>query len=57
VKHQAFLMKRALDNRALMDALKHASNLVCELRTGLLGPKKYFALYMDVCDQLRHLEA
>ena len=27
-----------------MDALKHASNMICELRTGLLTPKNYYAL-------------
>jgi vacuolar protein sorting-associated protein 35 len=39
-----------------MDALKHASNMICELRTGLLTPKNYYALYMGTFDQLRHLE-
>jgi vacuolar protein sorting-associated protein 35 len=39
-----------------MDALKHASNMICELRTGLLTPKNYYALYMATFDQLRHLE-
>ncbi len=48
VKQQAFLMKRALDNSNLKDALKYSSNMLCELRTGLLSPKNYYELYMMV---------
>ena len=48
VKQQAFLMKRALDNANLKDALKYSSNMLCELRTGLLSPKNYYELYMMV---------
>jgi len=57
VKTQAFYMKRCLDNNNLMDALKHASNMVCELRTSLLSPRNYYALYIEAFDQLRHLES
>ena len=39
-----------------MDALKHASNMLSELRTSLLSPKSYYELYMCVNDKLRHLE-
>lgn len=56
VNVEAFYMKRCLDNGKLMDALKHASNLVGTLRTGLLSPKNYYALYILAFDQLRHLE-
>jgi hypothetical protein len=52
VKQQAFLMKRALDNSNLKDALKYSSNMLCELRTGLLSPKNYYELYMMVISQL-----
>lgn len=27
-----------------MDALKNASNMICELRTSLLSPKNYYVL-------------
>jgi len=57
VKKEAFFMKRALDASNLMDALKHASNMICELRTSLLGPKNYYALYIEANDQLRYLES
>ncbi len=53
----------------MIDALKHASNMVGELRTSMLGPKNYYALCkrhqsnllvtfpdMEAFDQLRHLE-
>ncbi|KAK3888494.1 hypothetical protein Pcinc_007453 [Petrolisthes cinctipes] len=56
VKGQAFQMKRCLDKGRLMDGLKHASNMLGELRTSLLSPKTYYELYMCICDELRHLE-
>ncbi|XP_035219930.1 vacuolar protein sorting-associated protein 35-like isoform X2 [Stegodyphus dumicola] len=56
VKLQAFQMKRCLDKTKLMEALKHASNMLGELRTSLLSPKSYYELYMTVSDELRHLE-
>lgn len=56
VNAQAFYMKRCLDNQKLMDALKHASNMISELRTSLLSPKTYYSLYITVFDHLRHLE-
>jgi vacuolar protein sorting-associated protein 35 len=40
-----------------MDALKHASNMVGQLRTSLLGPRQYYDLYMYCFDQLKYLEA
>lgn len=39
-----------------MDGLKHASNMLSELRTSLLSPKSYYELYMAISDELRHLE-
>eukprot|EP00299_Pterocystis_sp_00344_P019154 c952_g1_i1.p1 GENE.c952_g1_i1~~c952_g1_i1.p1 ORF type:complete len:798 (-),score=170.57 c952_g1_i1:105-2498(-) len=56
VKQQAYFMKRALDSNNLSEALKHSSTMICELRTSLLTPKHYYELYIQVCDQLRHLE-
>eukprot|EP01135_Chromosphaera_perkinsii_P010494 Nk52_evm4s2152 gene=Nk52_evmTU4s2152 len=56
VKVQSFQMKRCLDKHKLMDALKHASNIICELRTSVLSPKYYYELYMSVADELQHLE-
>ncbi|KAF2360963.1 Vacuolar protein sorting-associated protein 35 [Trinorchestia longiramus] len=56
VRGQSFQMKRCLDNGRLMDGLKHASNMLGELRTSLLSPKMYYELYMLISDELRHLE-
>ncbi|XP_071784980.1 vacuolar protein sorting-associated protein 35-like [Asterias amurensis] len=56
VKMQSFQMKRCLDKGKLMDGLKHASNMLGELRTSMLSPKSYYELYMQVCDELRYLE-
>eukprot|EP00033_Pygsuia_biforma_P002629 GCRY01002909.1.p1 GENE.GCRY01002909.1~~GCRY01002909.1.p1 ORF type:complete len:796 (+),score=300.60 GCRY01002909.1:168-2555(+) len=55
VKEQSYHMQRSLDADKVMDALKHASNMISELRTSLLSPTKYYDLYMQVCDELRHL--
>lgn len=56
VKIQSFHMKCCLDKSRLMEALKHASNMLSELRTSSLSPKSYYELFMNVTDQLRHLE-
>uniref|UniRef100_A0A8C4QFR8 Vacuolar protein sorting-associated protein 35 n=1 Tax=Eptatretus burgeri TaxID=7764 RepID=A0A8C4QFR8_EPTBU len=56
VKVQSFQMKRCLDKNKLMDGLKHASNMLGELRTSMLSPKSYYELYMAVTDELHHLE-
>jgi len=55
VKEQAFYMKRAIDNDNLREALKHASNMICELRTSQLSPRNYYELYMRVFQEMQHL--
>lgn len=57
IKKQAFFMKRALDDHNLHEGLKNASNMLFELRTSKLSPQNYYELYMNVTDELRHLEA
>uniref|UniRef100_A0A0N5AF59 Vacuolar protein sorting-associated protein 35 n=1 Tax=Syphacia muris TaxID=451379 RepID=A0A0N5AF59_9BILA len=56
VKTEAFEMKRCLDKGLLMDALKHATQILSELRTGALTPKYYYRLHVDAMNQLQHLE-
>lgn len=56
VKEQAFRMKRSIDGSRLMEGLKHASKMLCELRTSMLSPKSYYELYMAISDELGHLE-
>lgn len=56
IKQETSLMKRSLETRGkLMDALKHASNFLTELRTSQLTPKQYYELYMMVFDSLNLL--
>ena len=40
----------------MRDGLKYSSNMLCELRTGLLSPKNFYELYIMVADEMRHLE-
>lgn len=49
VRSLSFEMKRCLDKGVLMDALKHASQMLAELRTGTLTPKYYYRL----CESLK----
>ena len=46
VREQAHYMERAIENDNLRESLKHASNIICELRTSLLSPKNYYQLYL-----------
>ena len=56
VMKEAFYMKRAMDQEDIRLALKHASQMLGELRTSLLSPMNYYELYMKVCDELMYLE-
>ncbi|KAK9367768.1 vacuolar protein sorting-associated protein 35 [Lipomyces kononenkoae] len=56
VRQQSHLMVKNLESKGkLMDALKHASSMLSELRTSALGPKQYYELYMAVFDSMRNL--
>lgn len=46
VQKQGVHMKMCLDKNKLMEALKHASAMLAELRTSLLSPKNYYELCM-----------
>eukprot|EP00753_Platysulcus_tardus_P009456 PLAT212.11.p2 GENE.PLAT212.11~~PLAT212.11.p2 ORF type:complete len:793 (+),score=492.36 PLAT212.11:16-2394(+) len=56
VKKQTFFMKRAMDGNNLKEAIHYATELLMEMRTALLTPQNYYALYMQVLDELRCLE-
>jgi vacuolar protein sorting-associated protein 35 len=49
-------MKRAMDGDSLKLTLDHATEMLRELRTGLLSPKNYYELYMKIQDEMRELE-
>jgi len=55
VKREAFNMQRCLDKDQLMDGLRHATDMLNELRTSLLMPKSCYELYMMVTMELTHL--
>lgn len=55
-RQEAFQMKRCLDRSKLNEAMKHASEMLLELRASALSPKNYYELYMAICDELSHLE-
>ncbi|GMM54870.1 retromer subunit [Maudiozyma humilis] len=57
VKQQTTLMQRCLQHGRLMDALKHSSALLTELRNPHLLPKQYYELYILVFDALSALSA
>jgi Vacuolar protein sorting-associated protein 35 len=44
VKAHASSMKRCIDKLQILDALKHASLMLAELRSSTLGPKHYYEL-------------
>ncbi|BFZ58760.1 retromer complex subunit Vps35 [Savitreella phatthalungensis] len=50
-------MIACLDTQRLMDALKHASTMLAEMKTSTLGPKQYYELYMAVFDALGFLSS
>lgn len=54
-QHEA-QMRRCLDQKGkLLDAIKHASTFLAELRTQALTPKQYYELYIAVFDALTYL--
>lgn len=57
IKHQSHLMKESLAEGHLLQALKHCSNFLNELRTSQLTPKEYYELYIAVYDSLQSLSA
>ena len=44
VRGHATSMRRCIDKLQILDALKHASMMLAELRTSSLGPKYYYEL-------------
>ena len=52
IKQQTILMQRSLVQKKLMDALKHCSDMLKELRNPDLSPKLYYELYIMIYDSL-----
>ncbi|KIZ02289.1 hypothetical protein MNEG_5666 [Monoraphidium neglectum] len=57
VKKNAYFMSKAMDEDNLREALRYSAAMLGELRTSYLSPQKYYELYMQVFDQLAHLES
>lgn len=56
IRQHIVLMRKCLDSRNhFMDALKHASTFLNELRNNSLSPKEYYELYIMVYDGLEYL--
>lgn len=56
VSTEVAAMRRCVETRhKFMDALKHASTFLNELRSSTLNPKEYYELYILVYDGLDHL--
>lgn len=56
IKQHETQMKRCLEQKGkLLDAIKHASTLLAELRTSSLTPKQYYELYIAAFDALSYL--
>ena len=57
LREQAFLMKRAIEADNLRDTLRHASNVIGELRSSVLTPRSYYQLYLQAYQELAHLQS
>jgi len=55
VEVYGYNMNRATDTSSVPEAIRHAANLIGELRTSKLSPQNYYDLYMDVTNELRSL--
>ncbi|RNF21085.1 vacuolar sorting-associated-like protein [Trypanosoma conorhini] len=56
VKEKAARMKTYIRQREFIHVLRNASQMLLELRTGMLAPQHYYELYIKVFDELQHLE-
>eukprot|EP00002_Diphylleia_rotans_P036214 TRINITY_DN7958_c0_g1_i2.p1 TRINITY_DN7958_c0_g1~~TRINITY_DN7958_c0_g1_i2.p1 ORF type:complete len:763 (-),score=135.17 TRINITY_DN7958_c0_g1_i2:467-2755(-) len=56
IKSQGFHLKRALGQGKYMEGMRSCAAMIMNLRAGNISPKRYYDIYMDVCDHLRFLE-
>ena len=57
VKTSGFQMQKAFDTSNTPDVIKHAVDVISELKSSVMSPKTYYELYMQVFDQLSRLES
>jgi vacuolar protein sorting-associated protein 35 len=56
VREQAFYMKREIDADNLPGVVKHATEMLKEMKSNSMEPRTYNDLYMKITDELRELE-
>ena len=56
VRDKSALMKAAMKKESFTHVLRFASQMLTELRTGMLTPQHYYELYVKVFDELQALE-
>lgn len=56
VKEKSANMKRAMAQNSFVQVLRCASQMLSELRTGMLSPQHYYELYSQVFDELQAVE-
>lgn len=57
VKDKSTVMRGAMAQKNFVAALRGASQMLTELRTGMLTPQNYYELYMKIFDELQGFEA
>lgn len=55
IRSEAIAMRKCLKTNRLLEAFKHASLFLGELRTSFLSPKQYYELYVVIYDELDFL--
>jgi vacuolar protein sorting-associated protein 35 len=56
IRQQEALMRKCLESKGkLLDAIRHASTFLAELRSSTLSPKQYYEMYIAVFDALSYL--
>ncbi|ESL09312.1 vacuolar protein sorting-associated protein 35 [Trypanosoma rangeli SC58] len=56
VKENAARMRTYIRQRDFIQVLRNASQMLLELRTGMLTPQHYYELYIKVFDEIQYLE-
>lgn len=57
VKSSGYQMQKSSDTNNTPDVIKHAVDLISELKSSSMSPKTYYELYMQVFDHLSRLES
>mgnify|MGYP003300273417 CR=1 FL=1 len=50
------MMKNSISKNDMRECLRHASEMLSELKTNILSPKNYYQLYMTIFDEIQILQ-